>query len=103
MKVLIFSLLFAFVAFIQSQEPTPVVDTTDVEVDGSGGKTHFTHLFFGFWFCCFNKLRFSVFNLTCFNGTGTNVSEVECYFGETVTNLFLLALLLIKKKEIKTS
>ena len=49
MKVLIFALLFAFVVFIQAQEPTPPVGTTTtttsspavgvVDEEGSAGKT----------------------------------------------------------------
>ena len=80
MKALIFSLLFAFVAFIQSQEPK-----TDVE--GSAAcKTHFTLSFFLYFnIAVLTNVVFLVV-LTCFNGTGSNVSEIVCDFGQTVTS-----------------
>ena len=46
MKVLMFGLLFAFVAFTQSQEPTPGEETTVAAIEGSACKTHFTYSFF---------------------------------------------------------
>ena len=48
MKVLIFGLLFAFVAFTQSQEPTPGEETTAAAVEGSACKAHFTYSFIRF-------------------------------------------------------
>ena len=45
MKVLTFSLLFAFVAFTQSQEPIPGEETTVAAIEGSACKTLLTRSF----------------------------------------------------------